>query len=176
MNEDELRKSLLKENLAKEYPELRQQEDLLAEAKAIRAKFDGIRDPEEKRGLMERYEEIDRELEALKVAETHGGGYVARGPRALTKGELARAKELSAIEKGRRRVVEKGRAGAGENTFTRIKSELNYLLNNYSPTNDYKIETLIDKWRTSGDPAYDPAIKLRLRNVRRKKSQSDTAL
>ncbi|MDK1020761.1 MAG: hypothetical protein QGD90_03895 [Candidatus Hydrogenedentes bacterium] len=65
------------------------------------------------------------------------------------------------VEKGRKGVVEEVAPGAGANTQKRIREELNYLLNNYTPSNDNKIEMLIDEWRRSGDPSYDPAVKLR---------------
>ena len=56
------------------------------------------------------------------------------------------------------------------------EDEIEYLLKNYTPSNEHKIETLIDRWRTSGDPQYDPSVKLRLRQARKKKNQSDHAL
>ena len=79
------------------------------------------------------------------------------------------------VEKGRKRIVEKAAAGAGANTQKRIRDELNYLIDHYTPSNDNKIEVLIDKWRRSGDPAYDPMIKIRYRNARKKKSGDDYA-
>lgn len=176
MDEEQLRQSLLRQKLAEEFPEEARRQELLAEAKGIRERFPACTDPDEKRRLMERYTAIDRELEELKRAEYQSEGYTARSRRRKTKGEIERERRYEQIEKGRRRVVERGKAGAGANTFQRIKSELNYLLNNYTPANDHKIETLIDKWRTSGDPSYDPSVKIRLRNARARKSKRDTAL
>ena len=90
-------------------------------------------------------------------------------------GEKHRQREAQ-IELGHKHVQERAKPGALTHAHKRIKDEIEYLLKNYTPSNDYKIETLIDKWRTSGDPGYDPSIKLRLRQARRKKNDSDYAL
>jgi len=87
-----------------------------------------------------------------------------------------RPSEVEEIEKGRKQLVERGAAGGGDRTQKRIRDELNYLIDHYNSTNDMKIETLIDKWRRSGDPSYDPAIRLRFRNARRKKDSGNHAL
>ena len=57
-------------------------------------------------------------------------------------------------------------AEGGDAKAQRVKNELNYLLNNYLPSYDMRIEQLIDEWRRSGDPSYDPAIRARLRRAR----------
>jgi hypothetical protein len=57
-------------------------------------------------------------------------------------------------------------AEGGDGKAQRVKNELNYLLNNYLPSYDMRIEQLIDEWRRSGDPSYDPAIRARLRRAR----------
>ncbi|HIJ66229.1 MAG TPA: hypothetical protein HPP77_09805 [Candidatus Hydrogenedentes bacterium] len=62
-----------------------------------------------------------------------------------------------------RRVSSEG----GDSRAKKAKNELMYLLNNYAPRFDHRIEQLIDIWRRSGDPAYDPSIRVRLRQVRR---------
>ncbi len=56
-------------------------------------------------------------------------------------------------------------AQGGDGKAKRFKSELNYLLNNYSPKFDSRIEQLIDGWRRSGDPDYDPMIRVKYRNA-----------
>ena len=56
---------------------------------------------------------------------------------------------------------------AGDGKAKRIKSELTYLLNNYAPQYDTRIEQLIDEWRRSGDPEYDPAIRIKHRHASR---------
>lgn len=61
----------------------------------------------------------------------------------------------------RKSMIQEVKQAAGANTQKRIREELNYLLNNYTPSNDNKIEMLIDEWRRRGDPSYDPAVKLR---------------
>ncbi len=108
-----------------------------------------------------RCKQLDEEAEALieKARRITGGGGTFQ----------------EEVEKGRKKVVEKAAPGAGANTQKRFRDELNYLLDNYSPSNDNKIETLIDKWRRSGDPSYDPAIKLQYRKVRKKKASDDYA-
>ncbi len=90
-------------------------------------------------------------------------------------GEERRAREAQ-IELGHKHLKEMAKPGALTHAHKRLKDELDYLLKNYTPTNDNKIEALIDKWRRSGDPAYDPSVKIRLRNARRKKGNSDYAL
>ena len=57
-------------------------------------------------------------------------------------------------------------AEGGDSETKRIKAELTYFLNNYLPSNDTRIEGLIDAWRHSGDPSYDPAIRGKLRQAR----------
>jgi len=68
------------------------------------------------------------------------------------------------IEDGRKQLLIKSAEG-GDRAAKAIKSELEYLLRNYLPTYDYRIQMLIDKWRTSGDPEYNPEIRARYRRV-----------
>ena len=70
-----------------------------------------------------------------------------------------------AIEQGRRQLLLKCNEG-GDSASKQYKSELMYLLNNYMPQYDMRIEALIDSWRTSHDPSYDPMIRVRLRQAR----------
>lgn len=74
------------------------------------------------------------------------------------------------VEAGRAQLLLKSNEG-GDPKALRIKNELTYLLNNYSPRYDARIEQLIDAWRTSHDPEYDPGIRVRFRNVRREHMQ-----
>ena len=70
------------------------------------------------------------------------------------------------VEKGLnelRRISSEG----GDANAKRVKNELTYLLNNYLPKYDVRIEQLIDAWRRSGDPSYDPGIRTKLRQARR---------
>ncbi len=80
-----------------------------------------------------------------------------------------------AVEKGRKNLLLKSAEG-GDNNAQRVKNELTYLLNNYVPAYDARIEALIDKWRTSHDPAYDPGIKARFRKVRAQYSGRSNAV
>ena len=70
------------------------------------------------------------------------------------------------VEAGRKQLLTKCNEG-GDSNAQKIKSELTYLLNNYSPRYDMRIEQLIDAWRTSHDPAYEPGIRARFQKVRR---------
>lgn len=175
MDEKKLADSFINDPSRKS-PEDRRREELLEEAQRINEEFPRTADRDEQQKLKTRYREIDRELEALKPGNSHLA-MKAYG-REDTRPEGVRKHEefLERIEKGRKRVIEKGPMGASHNTHTRIKSELNYLLNSYTPTNDWRIEMLIDKWRMSGDPAYDPSIKIKYRNVRKGKAKKDNAL
>lgn len=167
---------------------------LLADAAAIREKFKATGNPRERMALKAQYEKLDKQLDGLKpeppqpeakeeeyVSSRHGDTRATwiirqeeeRAGKGPSKKSQEREKELEEIEKGRRHLLEKQRAGAGDPTFRRIKNELDYLLNNYVSTNDTKIETLIDRWRRSGDPSYDPSIKQKFKNVRKKKVSND---
>lgn len=167
---------------------------LLADAEALRKQFAKTDDPKERRTLKREYNRLSLMLEKLppdpdpSLAASPESDEKKRhvmnwkdkelrekvGDTPETMGER-REKRLEKIEKGRKQLREKQRAGVRDVAFGRIKQELDYLLKNYDPKNDAKIDTLIDKWRTSGDPSYDPAIRLKVRNVRKKKSQSDYA-
>ena len=70
------------------------------------------------------------------------------------------------VEKGRQRFLLVSAEG-GDPQVRRIKGELTYLLNNYLPKYENRINQLIDAWRRSGDPSYDPAIRVKLRQARR---------
>ena len=178
MDEKYLRNTLInevEEELAT--PEERR-DKLLDEAASIREKFPRTADPGEKRRLQARYREIDRELEFLKrVMHPDGKGEAYdRDSSGRGSSVFNQAKYDEKVARGLKRVQEKHKMGMGENAFGRIKGELNYLLNNYTSANDAKIEQLIDKWRRSGDPAYDPSINIRYRNARKNKMKKDQAL
>lgn len=70
------------------------------------------------------------------------------------------------VEQGRERLLQVSSEG-GDCQAKKIKNELMYLLNNYLPSYDARINALIDRWRRSGDPGYDPAVRLKLRQARR---------
>jgi len=69
------------------------------------------------------------------------------------------------VEQGRKELLIVSSQG-GDSKVKKARSELNYLLNNYLPTYDMRIEQLIDEWRTSGDPSYDPGVRVRLRQAK----------
>lgn len=70
------------------------------------------------------------------------------------------------VEAGRK---ELGRISAegGDGQAKKVRQELMYLLNNYLPQYDMRIEQLIDLWRRSNDPSYEPGIRARFRQVRK---------
>ena len=74
------------------------------------------------------------------------------------------------VEQGRTQLMRKSNEG-GDSNAQKIKNELTYLLNNYTPGYDMRIEQLIDAWRTSHDPSYDPGIKVKFRKARREHMQ-----
>ncbi|HOD50562.1 MAG TPA: hypothetical protein PLM14_16065 [Candidatus Hydrogenedentes bacterium] len=84
-----------------------------------------------------------------------------RGPHCdvSTRGDYSRQ-----VEAGLRELRTK-MSEAGDGKAKRIKSELTYLLNNYAPRYDARIEQLIDDWRRSGDPEYDPGIRIKHRKA-----------
>lgn len=155
-------------------------ESLLAEAKAIAEKFGQTQNLEQRQELQARYKQIDRELEGLKEPPALGSPeHVFQLEAQLRRGVMERAKKASGpgrdervygeeVEKGRKHLMEKVHAKSATAKPILIKTELNYLLANYTSANDAKIETLIDRWRRSGDPDYDPSIKVKHRNVRKK--------
>ena len=79
------------------------------------------------------------------------------------------------VESGRCRLGEVAAEG-GDSRAKRARDELHYLLNNYMPSYDARIEQLIDTWRRSGDPSYDPGIRVRLRQARRDHMSKTSAI
>jgi len=79
------------------------------------------------------------------------------------------AKEQTAykdrVEAGRKELLMKSAQG-GDPKAMRIKNELMYLLNNYSPKYDMRVQQLIELWRTSNDPSYDVGIHVKFRRAR----------
>ncbi len=71
----------------------------------------------------------------------------------------------TAVERERQRLLTAS-SEAGDPKTKKIRSELTFLLNNYTPAHDARIEQLIEEWRRSGDPQYDPMIRVRLRQAR----------
>jgi hypothetical protein len=69
------------------------------------------------------------------------------------------------VEKGRKELLVKSAEG-GDSKAKKVKGELSYLLNNYLPTYDTRIEMLIEEWRRSSDPSYDPGIRIRYRRAK----------
>jgi len=70
------------------------------------------------------------------------------------------------VEQGREHLLQVSAEG-GDPQAKKTKNELMYLLNNYLPSYEARINSLIDAWRRSGDPGYDPAVRLKLRQARR---------
>ncbi|MEX2015670.1 MAG: hypothetical protein WD873_03465 [Candidatus Hydrogenedentales bacterium] len=178
MDETDLRDALLHEVEDKLATPEERRDNLIAEAARIRERFPRTTDEDEKRSLQARYREIDKELDLLKrvMHPDRQGEMYDRDSSGRARAVFNQAKYDARVAKGLKRVQEKHAMGMGENAFGRIKSELNYLLSNYTSANDAKIEQLIDKWRRSGDPSYDPSINVRYRSVRKKKMRDNHAL
>ncbi len=96
-----------------------------------------------------------------------------RGP---SGGVTGSAEYRARIERGRKQLLENAAPGAGQARQARIQGELNYLINNYAPSNDFRIEQMIDEWRCSGDPDYDPGIKIKFRNARQRHMKNDNPI
>ena len=81
--------------------------------------------------------------------------------------DIASTKQYQAdVQKGHDQLMRVSKEG-GDSKAKMIRAELTYLLNNYVSQNDARIEQLIDLWRRSGDPQYDPAIRAKLMRCRR---------
>lgn len=78
---------------------------------------------------------------------------------------LKQAQYRSAVESERQKLLTKS-SEAGDPKAKKIRSELTFLLNNYTPAHDARIEQLIEEWRKTGDPQYDPMIRIKLRQAR----------
>lgn len=78
------------------------------------------------------------------------------------------------IEAGRRELLTKSSQG-GDPKAMRIRNELMYLLNNYTPGYDMRIQQLIDQWRRSHDPSYTPEIHVRFRRARQEYERKTNA-
>jgi len=84
-------------------------------------------------------------------------------------------KYQSDVQKGHDQLMRLSKEG-GDSKAKQIRAELTYLLNNYLPQHDTRIEQLIDLWRRSGDPQYDPAIRAKLMRCRRDDMKQGSAL
>lgn len=196
MDPDDLRQKLIQQNATPEpvyeEPDFPEGVDDLAhlmrnEAKRINSEFVSTADSAERRRLRDRYTKLDSwltEFERLSKLETPEAvsrrdtlrAHALEQMRNWRQGGTAQRARISDINMGHKHLQERAKPGAGAATGKRIKDEIEYLLKNYTPSNEAKIETLIDKWRRSGDPSYDPSVKVRLRNARRKKGSQDYAL
>lgn len=174
MDEDALRDSLVSHNVKKLDPYAERKEAILNEAREIQQKFPKTSDPAERKKLEARYAELDKALSEIKLAEEREAEYIEearlQGRSWRDDDDDDRPEELKkrdAIERGRKHLLDRQRMGAGEAKQTRLKTEIEYLLRNYTPGQDNRIEQLIDQWRRSGDPQYDPSIRIRFRNAKK---------
>jgi hypothetical protein len=191
---EKFREDLIRQSAGREGPkqdDIDETDDLArlirTQAEKITARFTEATDTGERNRLRDRYGKLDRwmgelkQIDALPEAERESRRVTLRAImlEELSKWNLGGAQQrarIDEIETGRKHLVERARAGALTHAHKRLRDEIHYLIKHYTPSNDYKIETLIDKWRTSGDPAYDPGIKMQLRRARRRKGESDYAL
>jgi len=70
------------------------------------------------------------------------------------------------VEKGREHLSQLAAEG-GDPKAKRVRQELMYLINNFLPAYETRILQLIDEWRRTGDPSYDPGIRMKLRQAQR---------
>lgn len=156
-------------------------ERITRQARGVSASYRETGDAERRHALEALYRKLDaclRDLNRIrkmpdgperkhetKALDTTAGELLERVEREVAKG----ISQKERIEKGRKQMLEKERAGAGANTFKRMRAEIEYLIANYVPANDARIETLIDQWRTSGDPQYSPEVRIKYLNVRKKR-------
>ena len=95
-----------------------------------------------------------------------------KGPRYDT---TTQNKYRSDVERGYKELLQVSKEG-GDGKAKQIRAELTYLLNNYTSQYDTRIENLIDLWRRSGDPSYDPGIRAQLMRCRRDDMKQNNAL
>jgi hypothetical protein len=86
-----------------------------------------------------------------------------RGPKYDVSGAAKFREDVAQGLKTLRTVSSEG----GDSKSVKVRNEITYLLNNYIPQYDARIEQLIEEWRRSGDPTYDVSIRVRFRTVRR---------
>lgn len=147
------------------------------EAKHVQTAFRTVTDAADRHRLQRQYNELDHWLTVLKAIDAMPDPHEAaemkralRGPAMETlrkwhNEDVVQQRVHEEQEAKRRKLLDGGVAMANR----RIRNELEMLLNNYTKSNDSKIESLLNRWRRSGDPAYDPGMHQRLANARRKK-------
>jgi hypothetical protein len=117
---------------------------------------------------MKAIKKSDRKLQMRQQAKRKVGGskfdYSGGGAAAHRAGVAQGLKNLNQVA-----------SEGGDSAAKKIKAEITYLLNNYLPSYDNRIQALINQWRTSGDPSYDPAIKIKLRQARQNHMKGNSA-
>lgn len=196
MDEEELARSLIdaaresihEEEAAPAAPEAIDESDELdslihTEARRVRAEFRTVTDAADRHRLQERYTQLDRWMAALKAIDNMQDQTAAEElKRALREAALetlrkwrreAEARQRQHLDdEAKRRHAEHAGTDAGTR---RIRDEIETLLKHYTKANDYKIQSLVDKWRRSGDPSFDPSITARLQTARKRKGNNDYA-
>ncbi len=156
-------------------------------AREIRADYVMATDSGERRNLKQRYDKLDQWLGVFKEIETSADSETVEGLKRKLRAEVleefrrwrskgaAHRQHQKDVDAKRKQLREKSKAGAGAATQGRLKDEIDLLIRNYTPANEQKIEALIDRWRRSGDPSYDPSVNIRLRNARKKSDNAKFA-
>lgn len=188
MDEEELAKSLIdaareaireEERVATPIEPLVDTDDLevliRSEARQVQSEFRSITDPAERRRFQERYAQLDRWMGALQGIEAMPDRAGAAELKQALRGTVTETVQKWRRERDARRRQQlesdaarkhKENAGAGP-AIRRIRDEIELLLKNYTKANDYKIQSLVDKWRRTGDPGFDPSIMARLQSARK---------
>ena len=158
------------------------------EAQRVRGEFTMATDSADRHTLQKEYAALDRWMGELRQIEAmtnrERAEELKRELRVVILDEFRKWRSTGAMRRRRQKEFEakrkqqreKEKAGAGAAGHRRIKDEIELLIKSYSPANEQRIEALIDKWRRSGDPSYDPSISLKLRNARKKRDNSQNAL
>lgn len=154
------------------------------EARRVQAEFRTVTDSADRHRLQKRYTQLDRWMGVLNaidaMPDAEEAATLKRALRSTAMETLRRWRNEGVLQQrhhhdleARRRQIRDREQGtrAGENR--RIRQEIEQLLRNYTKSNDSRIEALVNKWRRSGDPSYDPGVMSRLQAARKKKGNSD---
>lgn len=148
------------------------------EAKRVRVEFRTVTDAADRRRLQQWYEQLDHWMGVLHAINTMPDAQEAADLKRTLRGKAidtirkrrhsAEAQQRYQQEAEARRRQEKERRSIGA-AHRRIRDEIELLLRNYTKANDYKIQSLLDKWRRSGDPSFDHGIVARLEAARKRR-------
>lgn len=172
MTELELRESLAADvHWKMEHPFQRRKSELVDRAQVLQREFREALTQEQRDAVKMRYMQLDRELGQLNRAIASAGVAGDRQrPVAAQATYAANPRHDTGV--GRPAGWTEHRERAARDRGAQIRQELEHLLNNYYPASDLRIQALIERWRTSGDPSFDPSVRSRFQNLKQKVSAS----